>query len=568
MVSAVTSFVTMRPGWARDPAGGKIAKMGRRRGLAAFVAASVVMVHVLTVAPRAASAALAAFPDVSGHWSRAAVQKMALKGVLSGYDDGTFRPDRPVSRLEITIALVRVLGLEATARSAADSSYAGTPYAWLPAWARGYAAVAVARGIIDEKLVRGGTLQQDARRHELAEMAVRALDLTERAQSRQGALPEFLDALEIPFEARGFVSVAVERKLMQGDSGLFRPLAGVTRAELAVILDRVDRRISNAIDEQEVLGEIAAVEAADSSAPAVAGKLTITKASGGSTTLDVPAGAVVYRGGQEASASALKPFDEVVVLKNPAGDVVFVAADPPPFETYRGKVVRVIPATSDADASLRLEVDGQERAYAVADDARVRRDGSTVRLSELLPGDDARIQLDGGKVIRVEAVTVTRRVSGTLSSLTLSATPSIAVTTDDGKEETFAIAERTVIRRDGATLALTDLGLGHYLTVSASGNLATRIEVESRDAFQELAGVIVSIDYENRRLVIALTQRPVASDADPTRSVRVSSAAIVVRHAELAEFRDLRVGDRVMMAGWSRLSLFDANTVVVTYTTH
>lgn len=536
------------------------------RPVSALTVAALVVLGILPGTSRPAAAA-AAFFDVSSHWSRVAVEKMTLKGVLSGFEDGTYRPDQAITQIEMAVGLVRVLGLDSTARGTPESAFAGTPYASLPGWARGYAAVAVARGLIDEDDVRNGLLPGPAVRHEVAAMAVRALNLTQEAETRGGMLPDFRDALEIPYDARGFVAVAAERKLVQGDaSGFFRPNAGITRAEMAVLLDRVDRRISNAIDQREVLGEVTSVEAATSSASRFAGKISLTRVGGTSSTVEIPTVAAVYRGGREATLSEIRPFDEVVILQNPAGDVVFVAADPPPYETYRGKVVRALAATADADATLRLEVDGQERSFAVASTAVVRRDGATARVIDLLPGDDARVQVDAGKIIRIEAATVTRRVSGTLTSVTLSATPSFVITTDDGTQETFAVSDRTVIRRGDTTIGLTDLGLGHYLAVSASNNLATWIDVETRNAFQELSGVIVSIDADARRLVIAVTSRPVAADADPTRSVRVLGNAIVVRNAEVTTFGALRVGDRVMLAGWSRLNLFDANTVVVTYT--
>lgn len=47
---------------------------------------------------------LPSFPDVpSTHWARDAVNATALKGVIRGYPDGTFRPNDPVTRAEMTV---------------------------------------------------------------------------------------------------------------------------------------------------------------------------------------------------------------------------------------------------------------------------------------------------------------------------------------------------------------------------------------------------------------------------------------------------------------------------------
>ena len=58
----------------------------------------------LNVAPAFAEAK---FKDVNDHWAQACIDELAEKKIISGYyEDGTFRPDRPVSRAEFA-AMVR-----------------------------------------------------------------------------------------------------------------------------------------------------------------------------------------------------------------------------------------------------------------------------------------------------------------------------------------------------------------------------------------------------------------------------------------------------------------------------
>ena len=53
------------------------------------------------------------FPDVSGSaWYAGAVSALAAQGIINGYPDGTFRPDRPASRAEVAVLLMRVLELK------------------------------------------------------------------------------------------------------------------------------------------------------------------------------------------------------------------------------------------------------------------------------------------------------------------------------------------------------------------------------------------------------------------------------------------------------------------------
>ena len=50
------------------------------------------------------------FSDVSGHWAIDAINAMSASGVITGYPDGTFRPDNPVTRAETVTMFSRLLG--------------------------------------------------------------------------------------------------------------------------------------------------------------------------------------------------------------------------------------------------------------------------------------------------------------------------------------------------------------------------------------------------------------------------------------------------------------------------
>ncbi|KAB8138051.1 SH3 domain-containing protein [Gracilibacillus oryzae] len=61
------------------------------------------------LSPRVASAA----DDLSGHFFEDQIRSLVSKGVFKGYEDGTYRPDKQVSRAEFTSLLVRALDLSA-----------------------------------------------------------------------------------------------------------------------------------------------------------------------------------------------------------------------------------------------------------------------------------------------------------------------------------------------------------------------------------------------------------------------------------------------------------------------
>ncbi|MBD2872374.1 S-layer homology domain-containing protein [Paenibacillus arenilitoris] len=52
------------------------------------------------------------FNDVSDHWASDAIGKLAKAGILEGMPDGSFKPDNRMSRAEYMAVLYRLLGLE------------------------------------------------------------------------------------------------------------------------------------------------------------------------------------------------------------------------------------------------------------------------------------------------------------------------------------------------------------------------------------------------------------------------------------------------------------------------
>jgi spore germination protein YaaH len=52
------------------------------------------------------------FSDISKHWAEKEINQIAAKGIIEGFEDGTFKPDKEVTREEMTIMLYRLLKLE------------------------------------------------------------------------------------------------------------------------------------------------------------------------------------------------------------------------------------------------------------------------------------------------------------------------------------------------------------------------------------------------------------------------------------------------------------------------
>ncbi len=163
------------------------------------------------------------FSDLVGHWSSAEVAALAQTNIFKGYPDGTFQPDRTISRAEFYTLLARVLKLE----PAAGPLLAPV----LPAdhWAVPVANVLAARGIIrsEEKLDLNGAIP----RGEMADLITRAYGWPSHPENA------FLTDLG---ENGASISAAVAHGIFAGyPDRTFRPWKSTTRAEAAVVVMRL-----------------------------------------------------------------------------------------------------------------------------------------------------------------------------------------------------------------------------------------------------------------------------------------------------------------------------------------
>lgn len=86
-----------------------------------------VVAIVLTVAFMLCCAAMpvaaATFSDTENHWAKDSIERWAAADVLNGYDDGTYKPDGDITRAEMAKVISVVLGLD----KAAENKFSDVP---------------------------------------------------------------------------------------------------------------------------------------------------------------------------------------------------------------------------------------------------------------------------------------------------------------------------------------------------------------------------------------------------------------------------------------------------------
>ncbi|MCG8502512.1 MAG: S-layer homology domain-containing protein [Firmicutes bacterium] len=189
-------------------------------------------------------------------WARQAIEKMKLKGLIKGYGDGRYAPRKAVTKLESIIMALRIMGWEEEAKSIRKlpKQYKGKK---VGQWAYGYVAVAYQKGLLDNVDLMYFDPQAPAARHEVAKYVIRALGYEDEADEYMNAKLPFVDAAAVPQGSVGYVYLVNDMGLMQGDDlKRFNPMGTLTRAEMAVLFQRLDRKVDSDIDEDEYVGEV------------------------------------------------------------------------------------------------------------------------------------------------------------------------------------------------------------------------------------------------------------------------------------------------------------------------
>ncbi|MBU5442230.1 polysaccharide lyase family 8 super-sandwich domain-containing protein [Paenibacillus sp. MSJ-34] len=173
----------------------------------------------------------AAIRDIAGHWAEETIRRSIEAGWMNGYPDGSFRPDRAMTRAEFAVLIVRVLGL---------APRSGPAFADLNGhWSAELVGTAAAHGIVNGVSDTSFAPDEPVTREQMALMAFRAFPI----ESASGMRP-FQDSGQIAEWAGEAVASLTAADVLQGfEDGTFRPKRRGTRAEAVVLTERIFKAV-------------------------------------------------------------------------------------------------------------------------------------------------------------------------------------------------------------------------------------------------------------------------------------------------------------------------------------
>jgi uncharacterized protein YjdB len=166
----------------------------------------------------------AGLTDITGHWAKDNIEALVEMGAITGYANGTFQPQKNITRAEFATILVKAYNLTAPSGKVFSDTW--------DHWAKSGIGIAYAHNIVSGHSDSEFRPDDNITREQMAVMIVQA----EKATNREGALT-FADVDRIAGWAKNAVLIANQTGIITGyPDNTFRPQGYATRAEAATVV--------------------------------------------------------------------------------------------------------------------------------------------------------------------------------------------------------------------------------------------------------------------------------------------------------------------------------------------
>lgn len=169
--------------------------------------------------------------DIENNWAKEQILDWLDKGLINGYSDGSFKPNKSISRSEFVTIINKVFGYKDLAEETFKDVSKDKWY---------YEEISKAKFAGYISGYDDGTFKPDdsISRQEVAKIIYNLMKLNNLDNS--DALNLFKDVSEIPSWSREYINAVAANGYINGFSDkTYRPIQAITRAETIVILDRI-----------------------------------------------------------------------------------------------------------------------------------------------------------------------------------------------------------------------------------------------------------------------------------------------------------------------------------------
>lgn len=512
--------------------------MQHKKRVSVILVLAFVLTMVLPV-----SAFAAGFSDVpSNHWAIQQIERMNARGIIGGYEDGTGRPNSPVTQFEAITMASRLMGLTYD-----EAKNKGTylPFKY-PEWdgAYGVAVAAYEGGLIDSTDFNHSAA---ASREWTAKLLIKAMKADSEASSVANEALSFSDTSTIGSNYLNYVKLAYDKGLIGGyTDGTFKPKNTVTRAEMAAFLCRVEDKLNN--DADNVLrGKVTSVSGVN---------VNISATDGKSYNLYATTNSVLYnKAGQKIGVTGLAVDDNVyVVYKNSLLNYLEVrtenysTGDNPKTNDNNTQVITNLKGTIKAVISAKETIvvsdeDGELHTVIVDKNTKINKENSNIALafSDLLSDMSVKVSVDKddqtASQIIIEEKTDGQK-SGTIYSV--DAYENLIVINEKTGLESYRMSKNIDVSISGMLTATTSsLKEGDQATFTISDGVMIAIAVGGSSDNYGGNATVKSIDTTNHIINYQTTSGELKAAYYNT------GLSVTFKNNSTGTISDLQVGDSI-----------------------
>lgn len=504
-----------------------------KRFISTLTAAAVTL--TMTATAFAANGAFSDISDAKYDWARANIQKMASAGYINGYDDGTFKPDQNITKLECIALFARAMGSNDEANAEilkkAHDTYDDMLKSYYLQWGTDEIVYMLYKGALTKSDL--DTYIKDVKdtpmkRYEAAIIITKAMGGEDDAKAETGIVLDYTDAKEIPSNAIQYVKYAGDQGIMTGmDDNKFAPLEPVLRSQMATMLARVVDKTAYQYIERKL-------KSIDTEAKTI----TVETDKGSENYSYTDSTVFKIQGAVTPVADMLTSVNVNITLSNGVAAVVD-ATSSTPDEVITGRYQGSTYSSSTTYLKLKPNGSTKTNQYQCSKDIAVTYEGSPATLKSFTVDDLMTITVEDGLVVSVTGQNKTQKISNAkITSINLDDELSITISHGDKQYDgmTYLVADTVSVRKNMLTSSMSDLYPGDTIDITLEYGEVTNIIATS--ATRTIEGTIQSIN-------IAAEPSMVVRTNGEDKTFVVPSSVSITRNGEDATLYDFRVGDYV-----------------------
>lgn len=530
---------------------------------------SMSLILILIILSSSIPSFAATFPDVKSkpkHWAYDHIEKMTKLNYITGYDDGTFRPNDSVNYLENLKLISNLISLTKEELSAGKMAYGALMTELkIDDWAHEAVIKSLYRGVVSEKelrdahskglVTRGTKLRPD--RLTISIYLAKAMGLEEAANGKPVIVLPYKESLQIDGKYHKYLSVLLDAKVLDPKGtgeGYFEPKSIVKRDAMAKMLSTAYDYLQKnpvkpvePVEPEKPKEEVTISGTVVSIYDSVLSKfVTVRDKSNKETayiindktkiTVDNKPGTV---------ANIIKGQDiQVITLKDDL-NVIFLNVSS--LEENIKGVVKSVMATSNK-MTIDYEVDKTTKTLELSVDkaANIYVNDKKANLSDVKAGDKVELVTKNSVVLDIEATSKLREVEGLIVSYKENNKKyTVTIEDDKGIKSDYELSDKATIYRNNQTAKITDIRVGDKVYLELEYNVI--LEIDAIIVKKDIKGHITGISLKlNQSPEITVKNRETEKEETYTVSqnayIKIDNAVVTSSELKVGYFIDAIVG--------------------------